>query len=191
MPALDLIDHIRLDKSVVALIESMPALTLNLESASDDTSLQVRSVIKQMHLEGTCAEAGLWLLARQWDRSHQISQDQHNPDGSYWHGIMHRIEGDYWNSKYWLRQTSKHPVRIQLVKAIGQRADQLIQSEKSSLGSSIPDLTLLNSPETVAEGLVDLVEKALAKQTGWSRLAEQICWWEWQLLFQYSLTGQV
>lgn len=190
MPVLDLVDGTRFDEALVRLLEMAPAISLTQESPCESTSDECRKVIKLLNLENTCVAAGLWLLARQWDRSHQISQDQHNPDGSYWHGIMHRIEGDYWNSKYWLRRTSKHPVRLRLVKTLEQRADQLLQSEKLALGSSVPDLTLLNSPETVSEGLVDLVEKAVAKQTGWTPLVERICWWEWQLLFQFSLTGQ-
>lgn len=28
---------------------------------------------------------------------------------AYWHGIMHRREGDFWNSHYWFRQVGKHP----------------------------------------------------------------------------------
>ena len=31
-------------------------------------------------------------------------------EGSFWHGIMHRIELDFWNSKYWYRQVGSHQV---------------------------------------------------------------------------------
>lgn len=190
MPELDLLDCSRLDEELSRLIQAAQPLPLTQESPCEKTSVECRKVIKQLHLNDSCAAAGLWLLARQWDRSHEISQDQHNMDGSYWHGIMHRIEGDYWNSKYWLRQINSHPVRQQLVKTIGQHADQLIQSVKSAPGCSIPDLSQLNSPDSVSRGLVDLVEKAVTKQTGWTCIAQKICWWEWQLLFQFSLTGR-
>ncbi|WP_432798606.1 hypothetical protein [Poriferisphaera sp. WC338] len=53
--------------------------------------------------------AGLWLYADQLERSHRISQSISSPTGSYWHGIMHRREGDFWNSKYWFRQAANHP----------------------------------------------------------------------------------
>lgn len=58
--------------------------------------------------------SGLWLLAGELERSHQISQGIENAEGSFWHAIMHRREGDLGNSKYWLRRTGSHPVFEQL-----------------------------------------------------------------------------
>ena len=55
-------------------------------------------------------ESGLWLLAGDLDRSHDISQENHSPEGSFWHGIMHRREGDFGNAKYWFRQVGDHPL---------------------------------------------------------------------------------
>lgn len=57
-----------------------------------------------------CCVSGLWLLHNFLDDSHEISQSIHSPEGSYWHGIMHRLEGDFWNSKYWYRKVGDHPV---------------------------------------------------------------------------------
>ena len=56
-----------------------------------------------------CCLSGLWLLHNFLNESHEISQSIQSPEGSYWHGIMHRMEGDYWNSKYWFRKTGNHP----------------------------------------------------------------------------------
>ena len=58
----------------------------------------------------SCCLSGLWLLHNFLDPSHEISQDIHSPEGSYWHGIMHRLERDFWNSKYWYRKVGDHPV---------------------------------------------------------------------------------
>lgn len=55
--------------------------------------------------------AGLWLYADDLDRSHTISQSLENATGSYWHGIMHRREGDFSNSHYWMRRAAGHPLR--------------------------------------------------------------------------------
>jgi hypothetical protein len=57
-----------------------------------------------------CCMAGLWLLAGDLDASHRLSQAIDTSDGSFWHGIMHRREGDFGNAKYWFRQAGAHPV---------------------------------------------------------------------------------
>jgi len=48
--------------------------------------------------------AGIWLYVDDLDRSHSISQNLSSAEGALWHAVMHRREGDFWNSKYWLRQ---------------------------------------------------------------------------------------
>lgn len=56
-----------------------------------------------------CCVSGLWLLHNFLHESHEISQSIHTVEGSWWHAIMHRLEGDYWNSKYWYRKVGDHP----------------------------------------------------------------------------------
>ena len=58
--------------------------------------------------------AGLWLYHDFLDQSHRISQGLHGREGSYWHGIMHRREGDFANAKYWLR-------RVDMVQGLGRQ----------------------------------------------------------------------
>ena len=52
--------------------------------------------------------AGLWLYVDDLPRSHAVSQGIDDPTGAYWHAIMHRREGDFGNSKYWLRHAGRH-----------------------------------------------------------------------------------
>ena len=54
--------------------------------------------------------AGLWLLNNELHSSHEISQSLDTPEGSYWHGIMHRMEGDFGNAMYWMRRAGDHPM---------------------------------------------------------------------------------
>jgi hypothetical protein len=58
--------------------------------------------------------SGLWLLAGDLTRSHEISQEIESAEGSFWHGIMHRREGDFGNAKYWFRRVGNHPVIEQI-----------------------------------------------------------------------------
>lgn len=57
-----------------------------------------------------CCHCGLLLLHNFLELSHRISQNVPTREGSFWHAIMHRIEGDFWNSKYWYQKVGEHPV---------------------------------------------------------------------------------
>src|SRR4051812_2057123 len=57
-----------------------------------------------------CCIAGVWLLHDFLDKSHNVSQRIYTPEGSFWHAIMHRREGDFSNSKYWYGHVGNHPI---------------------------------------------------------------------------------
>lgn len=57
-----------------------------------------------------CCISGVWLLHDFLDESHSLSQKIDTTSGSYWHGIMHRREGDFSNAKYWFRHVGRHLV---------------------------------------------------------------------------------
>ncbi|HLH78745.1 MAG TPA: hypothetical protein VKV29_00510 [Chthonomonas sp.] len=54
--------------------------------------------------------AGLWLYVDDLERCHAICQNLPDPTGAFWHGIMHRREGDFANSHYWMRRAASHPL---------------------------------------------------------------------------------
>lgn len=37
----------------------------------------------------------------QWDESHRIVQEYNNPTACWIHAVLHKIEGDESNSRYW------------------------------------------------------------------------------------------
>ena len=59
---------------------------------------------------GKAIKSGLLLWNDALDESHEISQTLGNDTGSYWHGLMHRREPDYSNSKYWFGRVGDHPI---------------------------------------------------------------------------------
>jgi len=50
----------------------------------------------------TLAQAG------DWDAAHNIAQDYSDSTANWIHAVLHKIEGDAWNSKYWYARTSGH-----------------------------------------------------------------------------------
>ncbi|MCM8595538.1 hypothetical protein [Accumulibacter sp.] len=44
-------------------------------------------------------------LAADRDRAHAIVQELDDPLACWIHAILHKIEGDEWNSRYWYRRT--------------------------------------------------------------------------------------
>ena len=36
-----------------------------------------------------------------WDKSHNIAQEYSENTANWIHAVLHKIEGDVWNSKYW------------------------------------------------------------------------------------------
>ena len=81
--------------------------------------------------------AALWLYVDDLDRSHTISQGIDGSTGAYWHGIMHRREGDFGNSHYWMRQAAAHPLRRAHPEL---DPDALIDAVAAARGSDTPDL---------------------------------------------------
>ena len=53
--------------------------------------------------------SGLWLWLNELDEAHRIAEKLETPSGALWHAIMHRLEGDFANSKYWLARCEGHP----------------------------------------------------------------------------------
>ncbi len=123
-----------------------------------------------------CCLAGLWLAHDFLDESHEISQQIETPSGSYWHGVMHRREPDYGNSKYWFRRVGRHPIFALLAAAAHDAAGD----------AAIPQAgrALVAKPEWDPFGFVDLCQQALDDKSlqAWCVQVQQR---EWELLFDF------
>lgn len=45
-------------------------------------------------------------LAGEWDQPHRIVQELSDPFACWIHAVLHKIEGDAWNSRYWYARTN-------------------------------------------------------------------------------------
>jgi hypothetical protein len=149
-------------------------LRQQLAALSPETLVAPRSLAdREMAM---AAIAGLWLRHDFLDQSHRISQDLGSTTGSYWHGIMHRREPDYGNSKYWFRRVGSHPIFPQLA----VEARKLAAAEDSSAAAGFDG----SSWDPFA--FVDLCQQAASGSPELRSLCMAIQGREWELLFDYS-----
>ena len=91
--------------------ESMPRL-LGSHAPSEEVETALQAALRSPALASRPAlAAGLWLYVDNLERSHELSQSLDDATGAYWHGIMHRREGDFSNSHYWMRRAIRHSLR--------------------------------------------------------------------------------
>jgi hypothetical protein len=140
-----------------------PLLPLTPASTVDEAMDREIGALRPEALAGSRAaglslQAGLYLWNGSLDRSHTIAQDIETQTGSYWHGLMHRMEGDYSNAKYWFRLVGNHPVMASLPGAlqmlIGESgAEEALQA--SAAGQRL--LLVAGQPQWDPYGFIDAV----------------------------------
>ncbi len=111
--------------------------------------------------------AGLWLRFNFLDESHKIIQEIATPEGSFWHGILHRREPDASNAAYWFRRIGNHPVFEPLARAA------------SELGLR------LDAARWDPFAFIDLCEKHRGTGGEQETLIRQVQRREWELLFDH------
>jgi hypothetical protein len=120
-----------------------------------------------------CCISAIWLLHHFLDESHVISQEITTSSGSFWHGILHRREGDYSNAKYWFRRVVDHPVYELLATTSQQLQDQ------HQWPGSLP----LGGTQWDPYKFVEMCEDVVVNGGGNRVLCEALARLEWQLLF--------
>lgn len=66
---------------------------------------------------------GLLYAVDALDPAHRIFQDEPSDLGSYWHGMMHRREGDFDNARYWFRRAGRLPVFEKIHRAAAEHSE--------------------------------------------------------------------
>lgn len=64
--------------------------------------------------EGSLLHAAGLLWLGDLDSAHRVFQDDPSDLGSYWHGVLHRAEGDTSNARYWFRRSGDLAHRLGL-----------------------------------------------------------------------------
>ena len=128
--------------------------------------------------EARCCLAGMWLWNGFLDRSHEISQNIDTPEGSWWHGIMHRREPDAGNAAYWFRRVGDHP----LFSALGDSV------QKHATQTELPDQTqwLLHCTDWNPNQFIEACEAARCDSNeDVRRVLREVAAIEWYTLFDY------
>ena len=111
-------------------------------------SAQVEEIITQPAIASQSPLiAALWLYVDELDRSHKISQGINDATGSFWHGIMHRREGDFSNSHHWFTRAGQHPA---MAKIAGYDPHAFIDRVEKAKGATPADLIDLQRREWAA-----------------------------------------
>jgi hypothetical protein len=132
---------------------------------------------------GSCCVAAVWLVHDFLDESHTISQQIDTPSGSFWHGILHRREGDYSNAKYWFRHVGQHDV----FEHLGQRAGEFAAER----GDAVAVEKLTPEGEWDPYAFVDLCQSVVRGNSAHEDLCLTIQQVEWELLFDYCYRAAI
>lgn len=127
--------------------------------------------------------AGICLLHDYLDKSHKICQSVFTLEGSYWHGILHRREGDYYNSKYWFGQVGKHPVFKPLQQTAVEAASKFEQNEFMQF--------LSEQKKWNPMAFVDLCAETVMNNSQNEFLCRKIQQYEWSILFDYCYRAAI
>jgi len=150
------------------------AAEAQLKALSVDSAFAGKTVVDQ-DMADACI-SGAWLYHNFLDTSHTISQGIQTNTGSFWHGIMHRREPDFSNSKYWFRNVGDHPIFDDLCK----EAAELAQGSDNAPGF------LISQTSWDPYEFVDLCADALSGKAPADALCREIQQCEWELLFDFS-----
>jgi len=140
---------VELSRALQPLLAELPldqAMSMLVPLSSGSSELTALAEVIAQKVAVPELQAAIWLYVDELERSHRVSQSIDSPTGSFWHAIMHRREGDFGNSRYWLRQTGSHPVWNDLAQVGYEPYDFLSQVSMDS-GKNSPELVDMQRAE--------------------------------------------
>jgi hypothetical protein len=124
-----------------------------------------------------CCLAGAWLLHDFLDESHAISQNVATTSGSFWHGVMHRREGDFSNAKYWFTRVGSHEV-------FGELPSRVIELADDPTTKPLAD-RLISRGRFDPFAFVDVCQSAHRSAGSAEAFCRRVQQAEWELLFAH------
>ena len=118
--------------------------------------------------------AALLILADDLETAHEIVQSIDTPSAAAWHAIIHRREGDFWNSNYWWRRAQTLPWP-----GLVDHLPPLLKPHQSALHA-------LSTPTYSPAAFTDAVER-YHKDAGLAATLLEIQRLEWKSLLQATL----
>jgi hypothetical protein len=166
-------------------LDSLPKTVPLRAVASGVTSVEgkrLSELIAQTGLSSdSLATAMLWLRVGIIEPAHEIVQDGTMPLASYLHGVVHRLEADYWNAKYWFRQVQDRRLLQSISIAMVERI------EKEGLLDLAKDLNVVQasvfSPADFVTAHEQLNQHSNTEPEQTAAM-ERIAWLEWESLWK-------
>jgi hypothetical protein len=75
---------------------------------------QDREIAKANSPEARCIRSLLFIAAGGLDQAHRLVQEISTSDAAYIHGVVHRIDDDFDNARYWFRRARTHPAAAEM-----------------------------------------------------------------------------
>ena len=108
----DFIDRLLLNPDLLKKLTPTEPVTWDwpskIREASDETITGGKEIADVKIL--TLLRGALLCAGDALDAAHRIFQDDSSDLASYWHGVMHRREGDFDNARYWFRRAGRLPI---------------------------------------------------------------------------------
>ena len=107
----DVVDRVFLQEDLLKKLIPTEPLTYELVrriQSAEDPAIAGERPIKNAEMFAL-VRGGLLYAVDGIHEAHTIFQDAKGDLGSYWHGMMHRREGDFDNARYWFRRSGTRP----------------------------------------------------------------------------------
>ncbi|TWT47356.1 hypothetical protein [Botrimarina hoheduenensis] len=117
-----------------------------------------------------CCLAGLWLLYNDLERAHVLCQEVPTATGSFWHGVVHRREGDFDNARYWFTRAASHPAIRSIAEAVAADA-----TARDAFPNDWTPAAMVTACERLASGDTALEKAVVSAQRA-----------EWHQLFKWT-----